>query len=788
MLGGAVTERLRFLIEADADQPIRAFENLDAATRDHVVAAERRLDQMGDRFTTVGLGMVAAAGTAGVGLWKLGQGASDLNESINAVEVAFGDASTGILALSDAAAQTRGLARADFNAIAVQFASMATHIAGDGGDVVEVIDELTQRGTDFASVFNLDVDEALALFQSGLAGQSQPLRRYGIDLSAAAVQAHALEEGIIDSAGAMTESERVAATYSLLMAQTAEVHGDFANTSGSAANQARILAAENKNLADGIGAGVVPMIEAFQGGLLGIVGAMGSLSPETQATIGRFAALGTIGLGTLGTLSLVTGQAIKMRDRFTTLGVDGTRSLNNVGKAAAGVGVAMGVAAAAMFVYSQRAGNAAERSAAITSAIHDIGRAADDEIGGVFDNVMRAAEFQTGSTEAAVAKFAQENLAAAKRVLELGEAQVAGRDISEELRAAIAAEEAARARAADTEERHGEAMDVSGDVAAELADIMGDLEDEVDRAARAAEEHVRQLEATADAARDNQAAVEAMVSAHRAAADSSFAVADATDRYESMLEELDERLNATEGDQRKVNAVYRDGVQDAARLADAQVRLAGDTATAQGRTLSAREEIDTWNTSMITAAAQARGPMRQAILDYIGAVNDVPAHVLTDIEAALDQGDIDHAEWVLEHTSRARTAHVHAEANTADAENNLNWAARDRHSVVYQEMRGTGFRGVGSNHYALGGTAVAGGIAGENFRPEIVDGRLVTEPTMIPPGSQVTSEGRTAQLLEALTRAPAGGPTTVINHWPAGTDPTRAAQAMRRYEKRNGPT
>ena len=38
--------------------------------------------------------------------------------------------------------------------------------------------------------------DALALFQSGLAGETEPLRKFGIDLSAAAVEAHAIATGI----------------------------------------------------------------------------------------------------------------------------------------------------------------------------------------------------------------------------------------------------------------------------------------------------------------------------------------------------------------------------------------------------------------------------------------------------------------------------------------------------------------------------------------------------------------------------------------------------------------
>jgi hypothetical protein len=86
---------------------------------------------------------------------------------------------------------------------------------------------------------------------------------FGIDLSAAAVEAHALEKGIHDGDGAMTEAEKVMARYSLLMQQTDIVTGDFANTSDGLANQQRILKASIENVRAEIGQQFLPILENF---------------------------------------------------------------------------------------------------------------------------------------------------------------------------------------------------------------------------------------------------------------------------------------------------------------------------------------------------------------------------------------------------------------------------------------------------------------------------------------------------------------------------------------------
>lgn len=203
-----------------------------------------------------------AAGAVAVGVASVRQ-ASDLAESANAVAVTFGEQATGIRALAEEAATGVGLSASEFNGLAVQFAGFARGIAGPGGDVVATIDDITKRSADFASVMNLDVADAAALFQSGLAGETEGLRKYGIDLSAVAVEQYALANGIAASASEMTEADKVQARYELLMQETARTAGDFANTSDSVANRQRVLSAQVKDVAAKLGTALLPALAAI---------------------------------------------------------------------------------------------------------------------------------------------------------------------------------------------------------------------------------------------------------------------------------------------------------------------------------------------------------------------------------------------------------------------------------------------------------------------------------------------------------------------------------------------
>lgn len=248
------------------------YKKLKAATQ----GAEQTITKMRDKFVGVAgtIGKVVGGIGLGLGAAVASQikpaitAASDLQESINAVNVSFGDAAAGILELGESSAKGLGLSKTELFGISVQFSAFAEKIAGDGGDIVKVVDDISTRGADFASVFNLEVSDALAKFQSGLAGEMEPLRKFGIDLSAATVEAYALENGIWDGTGAMTEQEKVLSRYGSLMEQTEKVTGDFANTSDGLANQTRIVKASFEDLKAEVGEKMLPVLEGVTSWIL----------------------------------------------------------------------------------------------------------------------------------------------------------------------------------------------------------------------------------------------------------------------------------------------------------------------------------------------------------------------------------------------------------------------------------------------------------------------------------------------------------------------------------------
>ena len=228
-------------------------------------------------------GIAAIAGTAlaaaGVGQFvksSISQ-ASDLEESINAVNVAFGNSAQGILDFGKTSATELGVAAVDYNNAAVRFSAFADRIVGAGNDSSQFIADVTTRAADFASVFNIDVSEALQVFQSGLAGEAEPLKRFGINLLDSEVSAFAMANGIGEAGRQLTETEKVQARYGLLLESTNKVQGDFANTSDSLANSQRILSSNFKDMQAQVGNALVPAFASLTTALVPVVEQMGPI-------------------------------------------------------------------------------------------------------------------------------------------------------------------------------------------------------------------------------------------------------------------------------------------------------------------------------------------------------------------------------------------------------------------------------------------------------------------------------------------------------------------------------
>jgi hypothetical protein len=95
--------------------------------------------------------------------------------------------------------------------------------------------------------------------QSGLVGESEPLKKFGVMLDEATVKQKAVELGLYDGVGALSKSARAQSVYQLLLDQTTNAQGDLAKTSDSLANQQARGAAKQEEAWTQLGEAIAPL-------------------------------------------------------------------------------------------------------------------------------------------------------------------------------------------------------------------------------------------------------------------------------------------------------------------------------------------------------------------------------------------------------------------------------------------------------------------------------------------------------------------------------------------------
>jgi hypothetical protein len=205
--------------------------------------------------------MTGAIVGAGIAMKKSVDAASNLNESINAVTVSYGAQAEAVHKLGKESADAFGMSRRAFNEFATTFEMFSGKIAASSGrSQADVLRDITQRISDIASLKNLDPAEATRTVMSGLAGETEAWRRIGGDVSAVTVELKALEMGLAETAGQLTQDDKILARFSLIMQQTDQYAGDFKNTQDQLANQQRTLSANTEDLAASFGSKLVPIL------------------------------------------------------------------------------------------------------------------------------------------------------------------------------------------------------------------------------------------------------------------------------------------------------------------------------------------------------------------------------------------------------------------------------------------------------------------------------------------------------------------------------------------------
>src|SRR3989304_383720 len=224
-----------------------------------VTGLEKALKTMGTSAMRTGGILTAGVTLPLVGMATVAvKAASDLAESMNKVNVVFGESAVEVKEFSENAASSLGMSNQAALEAAGTFGNLFTSMGLTRDEAAGMSTDLLTLAADLSSFNNIDPTVALEKLRSGLVGEVEPLRALGVNLSEAAVEAKALELGIIDAGEEMTSAQKVTARYALIIEQTKNAQGDFARTSDGLANSTRILKAQFQDAAAELGQALLP--------------------------------------------------------------------------------------------------------------------------------------------------------------------------------------------------------------------------------------------------------------------------------------------------------------------------------------------------------------------------------------------------------------------------------------------------------------------------------------------------------------------------------------------------
>lgn len=313
-----IQDAISIIITADGARAVKEFDKVGKSATDKLGKAEHSTAKMQGTFLKAGVAMGATSIVLGKALYEAGKAASDLQEATSKSSVVFGEASRGIEDYAKSASKI-GLSTQEALDAAGSFGVLFTGIGKTTPEAAKMSKAMVDLAADMASFSNASPEETLLALQSGLRGENEPLRKFGVLLDDATLKQEALSLGIIKTTkDALTPAQKAQAAYSAILKQTSKQQGDVARTSDGFANTQRRVSAEFKNLETNLGQAALPLMEKTATVVGTLVEGFSALPGPVQDGIGVVAVAGVGMLALSAAITTVTGASATLTGAYVT--------------------------------------------------------------------------------------------------------------------------------------------------------------------------------------------------------------------------------------------------------------------------------------------------------------------------------------------------------------------------------------------------------------------------------------------------------------------------------------
>ena len=242
------------------------------------------------------------------------QAASSLQESLSKTEAVFGDNAQAVKTWARTTSAAFGVNQQAALEAAGTYGNLFKAFGLSDNQAMGMSTSLVELAADMASFNNVPIEDALLALRSGLSGETEPLKRFGVAINDQRLKLKAAELGLGTYTGTLPVAIKTQAAYALIMQDTALQQGDVGRTSDQLANQQKFLAAQVADLRAEFGTAFLPimleLVTVFREQVIPVfqrfTDFMKSLSPETLKTAGKIALF----VGVLGPMLFAIGKII----------------------------------------------------------------------------------------------------------------------------------------------------------------------------------------------------------------------------------------------------------------------------------------------------------------------------------------------------------------------------------------------------------------------------------------------------------------------------------------------
>lgn len=289
------------------DKAIQSAEKTASSFEKRMEGISSKAKSIGDKLSGIGtaltVGVTTPLAVAGKGMVDA---ASDFDENLNKISVAFGDSADDVKAWADTATESFGLSMNQALEATSLFGDMATSMGISQSEAASMSTSLAGLAGDMASFKNIGIDEAMTALNGVFTGETESLKQLGIVMTEVNLQEFADGLGLVYDD--MTQAEKVQLRYNYVMAMSKNAIGDYARTSDGTANSMRTFQASVENLAITLGQNLLPIVTPIIQKATEMVNAFAAADPELQQLVLKIAGIAAAA----GPALLVIGKMVSV--------------------------------------------------------------------------------------------------------------------------------------------------------------------------------------------------------------------------------------------------------------------------------------------------------------------------------------------------------------------------------------------------------------------------------------------------------------------------------------------